>query len=247
MEAIEWIRAWNDPAVRYQARLVLEGADPNIAEMRALADDVRASPNCDTVIEGSFIDQHHVYRKWQGAHWALVQLAERGHPGGDPRLKQVQELVFTWILAPGFLKPNWTRYVEGQDDRVRRCGSMKGNVLWASLQLGLMDERLQTLADRLGTTQWPDGGWNCDVRPQARQSSFVETVLPLRGLASWVQATGDTNASHTLEHGVELLLDHHLLFHRDGALIMEVACGADVGTVEVGSVGGRCCGYGQTR
>jgi hypothetical protein len=97
---------------------------------------------------------------------------------------------------------------------------MEGNVLWASLQLGLMDERLQALADRLGRMQWPDGGWNCDVRPQARQSSFVETVLGLRGLAAWVQATGDSTATDTLERGVELLLGHHLLFHRNGDLIL---------------------------
>jgi hypothetical protein len=217
---VDRLLAWDDPAVRYQARVVLERADPDRAGMRALADEVRAHPDCDALIDGSFIDPRHAYRKWQGAHWALVQLAERGHPGGDPHLEQIQELVFAWILAPRFLKPNWTRYVEGQPDRIRRCGSMEGNVLWASLQLGLMDERLQTLADRLGALQWPDGGWNCDVRPEARQSSFVETVLPLRGLASWVQATGDTTAAGALERGVELLLEHHLLFHRSGDLIV---------------------------
>ena len=128
--------------------------------------------------------------------------------------------MFAWILSPAFLRPNWTRHIEEQPDRVRRCASMEGNVLWASLELGLMDERLQVLADRLGRLQWPDGGWNCDVRPQARQSSFVETVLGLRGLAAWVQATGDKTAAQTLERGVELLLEHHLLFHRSGALIV---------------------------
>ncbi len=128
--------------------------------------------------------------------------------------------MFAWIVSPAFLKPNWTRYVEGQPDRVRRCASMEGNVLWASLQLGLMDERLQVLADRLGRLQWPDGGWNCDVRPQAQQSSSVETVLGLRGLAAWVQATDDETAARTLARGVELLMEHHLLYHRGGALIV---------------------------
>ncbi len=217
---VDRLRTWDDPAVRYQARLVLDGLEPDTVAMRTRADEVRTSPDCGAVIDGSFVDPRHAYRKWQGAHWALVQLAERGHPGGDSRLQQVQELVFAWILSPGFLKPNWTRQIEGQPDRVRRCASMEGNVLWASLQLGLMDERLQVLADRLGEMQWPDGGWNCDVRPQARQSSFVETVLGLRGLAAWVQATGDRTATDTLERGVELLLGHHLLYHRSGALLV---------------------------
>lgn len=217
---LDSLRNWDDPAIRYQTRRVLDGIAPERPEMRVLAADVCASPDCAAVIEGSFEDTRHPYRKWQGAHWALVQLAERGHPGGDPRLRQVQEVVFAWITSPAFLKPNWTRYIEGQPDRVRRCGSMEGNVLWASVRLGLMDERLQTLADRLGSMQWPDGGWNCDVRPEARQSSFVETVLPLRGLAAWVEATGDKNAARTLERGVELLLDHELLYHRSGALMV---------------------------
>lgn len=217
---IDRLRSWDDPAVRYQARLVLDGADPDTAEMRALADQVRSSQDCTDMIDGAFLDPRHPYRKWQGAHWALVQLAERGHPGGDPRLRDVQDVVFAWILSPAFLKPNWTRYVDGQPDRVRRCASMEGNVLWASLQLGLTEERLQELADRLGKMQWPDGGWNCDVRPEARHSSFVETVLGLRGLAAWVRETGDQTAAQTLERGVELLLGHRLLFHRNGSLII---------------------------
>lgn len=217
---VDRLRTWDDSAVRYQVRLVLDEIEPDTAEMRTRADEVRESPDCTAVVDGGFVDPRHAYRKWQGAHWALVQLAERGHPGGDPRLEQIQELVFAWILSPAFLKPNWTRHIEGQPDRVRRCASMEGNVLWASLQLDLLDERLQSLADRLGRMQWPDGGWNCDVRPQARQSSFVETVLGLRGLAAWVQATGDKTAAHTLERGVALLLEHQLLFHRSGALVV---------------------------
>ena len=217
---VDRLRTWDDLAVRYQARRVLDGAEPDTNEMQSLADEVRASRDCIAMIDGSFEDQRHPYRKWQGAHWALVQLAERGHPGGDPRLERVQEVVFAWILSPAFLKPNWTLHIDGQPDRVRRCSSMEGNVLWASLQLGLMDDRLQALADRLGEMQWPDGGWNCDVHPGARHSSFVETVLGLRGLAAWVQATGDKTATQTLERGVELLMTHHLLYHRSGALIV---------------------------
>lgn len=221
MEAVvDRLLEWDDPGVRFQARLVLEGADPDSDGMRELAEEVRGSPDCQALIEGSLIDPRHPYRKWQGAHWALVQLAERGHPGGDPRLETIQEVVFSWILSPAFLKPNWTRRVEGQPERVRRCASMEGNVIWASLELGLRDERLQELADRLGRMQWPDGGWNCDVRPEARHSSFVETVLGLRGLAAWVGETGDQAANRTLDRGLDLLLEHHLLHHRNGDLVM---------------------------
>ncbi len=217
---VERLRTWDEPAVRHQARLQLDGAGPDTNEMRSLADDIRASPDCTAMIDGSFVDPRHPYRKWQGAHWALVQLAERGHPGGDPRLDPVQEIVFGWILSPAFSRPNWTHHIDGQPERVRRCASMEGNVVWASLQLGLMDERLEVLTDRLANLQWPDGGWNCDVRPEARHSSLVETVLGLRGLTAWVRETDDRTAAQTLERGLDLLLDHQLLFHRHGDLIV---------------------------
>jgi hypothetical protein len=219
MTVLDTLRAWPDPAVRYQTHLVLDEEDPSTPAMQALADDARRSPDCQAIIDGSFQSARYPYRKWQGPHWALVQLAERGHPGGDARLKQVQEHVFHWILSPKFLKPNWTHRLEGQPERVRRCASMEGNVLWSSLKLGLMDVRLEVLARRLVEFQWPDGGWNCDTRPEARHSSFVETVLPLRGLAAWVAATGDEAAKAALDRGLLLLLYHHLLFHRSSTVI----------------------------
>ncbi len=120
------LRTWPDPAARYHARRTLDGEDPASPSMRSLADAVRARPECVAVIERC--DWRHPYRKWQGAHWALTTLAERGHPGGDPRLPEVQEAVFAWILGKRFLRPNWPRFIEGQPDRVRRCGSMEGNV-----------------------------------------------------------------------------------------------------------------------
>jgi hypothetical protein len=216
---METLRSWPDPAVRYLTRRVLDQHDPAEPEMQRLADEIRESPDCGRVIDGCFASARHPYRKWQGPHWALVQLAERGHPGGDARLERVQEHVFDWILAPRFLKPNWTLFVEGQPERVRRCASMEGNVLWSSLRLGLMDDRLQLLADRLVSFQWPDGGWNCDPRPEASHASFVETVLPLRGLAAWVAATGDRAARGALDRGLELLLGHELLYHRSGEIM----------------------------
>lgn len=220
---LEQLRHWPDPAVALRTRVALDGASPT--ELTDLADQVRDSPDCNAIIDGCLPVARHPYRKWQGPHWALVQLAERGHPGGDPRLTQIQEHVFAWILAPSFLQPNWTRHLEGQPERVRRCGSMEGNVLWASVKLGLMDDRLRILADRLAEFQWPDGGWNCDVDPAARQSSFVETVLPLRGLAAWVGATGDARARGALERGVELLLSRELLFRRTTGAIMQPSWG----------------------
>jgi hypothetical protein len=75
--------------------------------------------------------------------------------------------------------------------RARRCASQQGNALYAAVVLGLLDERGRRLARLLLRWQWPDGGWNCDRRPEAATSSFWESLIPLRGLAAYARATGD--------------------------------------------------------
>jgi hypothetical protein len=68
------------------------------------------------------------------------------------------------------------------------------------------------LAESLVETQWPDGGWNCDVRPEARRSSFHESWGPVLGLAEY----GATDAAW---RGAELLLRHRVVFsERTGEL-----------------------------
>jgi hypothetical protein len=61
--------------------------------------------------------------------------------------------------------------------------------------------------------QWPDGGWNCDKRPQARASSFHETLLPLRGLSLYATTGGDVaaRAAVSRDRAAELLLSRRLL------------------------------------
>ncbi len=60
---VDRLRSWDDAAVRYQVRLVLDGTEPDTDEMHALADLVRTSPDCRAVIDGSFVDPRSAYRK----------------------------------------------------------------------------------------------------------------------------------------------------------------------------------------
>ena len=79
-DLLDRLRTWADPAVAYRSRILLVDDDPDSPVMTALADQVRESPDCNAVIEGCFPVARHPYRKWQGPHWALTQLAERGGP-----------------------------------------------------------------------------------------------------------------------------------------------------------------------
>jgi hypothetical protein len=73
---------------------------------------------------------------------------------------------------------------------VRRCASQEGNALYYLIALGLDDERVDRLAHGLLEWQWPDGGWNCDRKLKASNSSFHETLLPMRGLAWYAKSEG---------------------------------------------------------
>jgi hypothetical protein len=99
--------------------------------------------------------------------------------------------------------------------KTRRCASQEGNALAVCSRLGLAgDERVGMLAAPLVKWQWPDGGWNCDRRPEAQHSSFHETHPPIWGLYEYARATGDRDAVAAARRGAELLLGRRLFRRR---------------------------------
>ena len=150
----------------------------------------------------------HPYAKWRGAFWRLLSLVdlsvEAGHPGAVAAAEQTLE----WVASPRRLAAIRKRRIDG---RVRRCASQDGLALRTCLHVGLdADPRLDILAESLVETQWPDGGWNCDVRPQVTHSSFNETWGPILGLAAY-------GADDAVARGAEFLLQHRVVYsHRTG-------------------------------
>jgi hypothetical protein len=132
--------------------------------------------------------------------------------------------------------------------RYRHCASHQGNALRYLSTLGILDPAdARTLTERLVRWQWPDGGWNCDRNPTAQTSSFMETLLPMRGLAphdgeaakraaevfltrrmAWRRSTG------TLIHPDFARLHQPLYWHYD-------VLGGLVGMVEAGTIGDPRC------
>jgi len=155
----------------------------------------------------------HPYSKWKGAHWRLVSLVELGVPRTSGAARAAAEDVLAWIAAPA--EPVVVARCE------RRHASMEGNALIVCCRLGMArDARARHLVEVLIRSQWPDGGWNCDIRPAARRSSFHETLIPILGLAEYHRATGDRDALGAAERGAELLLQHRVFRGRsDGAVI----------------------------
>ncbi len=162
----------------------------------------------------------HAYMKWQGPHWTLVGLATVGYRSGDESLRPLMVYVEDWLFSRQHLSPPATTALPGQPDRIRRCGSQEGNAVWCAVTLGLETGRTIELVDRLISLQWPDGGWNCDRRPEAAMSSFQETAIPARGLWAFGMRHAYEPALRAADRAAELLLSRRLLWRRhDGAVI----------------------------
>jgi len=222
MNLVDSLCSHEDPVVAYRARRLLAGESEQSLALLRLRRSIGTTKMAQRLLIGLRMERFNPYRKWQGPHWTLYSLAEIGFPTGDKALLPLRERVLDWMFAPAFLKPPSTAIYPDQPERPRRCASMEGNTIWSQLILGIVDEkRVPLLVDRLIAFQWPDGGWNCDKRPAARTSSVQETLLPLRGLARWARATGDTRAQSAARSAAEFLLTRRLLWRkRDGGLIV---------------------------
>lgn len=170
--------------------------------------------NADGIIPGD------PYAKFTGAHWVLSLLADLEYPSRDETLIPIRNQVLDHWLDPSFLsiremerEPARMRSSPGVpviNGRARRCGSQHGNALYSVMKLGLADARADQLADLLIRWQWPDGGWNCDRRPEAHVSSFMESLIPLRALALHGKMTGNLRSQKAAQRASELFLQRRL-------------------------------------
>lgn len=219
---LEALAASADPVVAYRAALLGgrdRGSAASIAARAAIADSARARALL-RVLDQDDKTLRHTYRKWQGPHWTLTCLALIDYPPGDEALRPLSRRVHDWLFSPHFLEEPLTVVHPGQEHRVRHCASMDGNALWSSVRLGLEDDRTPAAVDRLIGWQWPDGGWNCDKRASATQSSFQESLIPARGLWAYGTAHDHAPARQAAQRVAELVLDRRLLWRRrDGTLI----------------------------
>ncbi len=123
------------------------------------------------------------------------------HPGLGPAVKAT-DLVLKWLLGEAH-RSN----VPKINGLYRRCASQEGNALAVCSRLGMArDIRVQRLAESLIKWQWPDGGWNCDRKPEAHHSSFNESLSTLWGMVEYAHATGDHRAEKSADKAAEFFL-----------------------------------------
>ncbi|MGH9053445.1 MAG: hypothetical protein ACRDWX_10585 [Acidimicrobiia bacterium] len=202
--ALDWLLVSEEPAIRFLARRDLLGEEAPEDARRILDGPKVATLLAGQRPEGGF--GMHPYRKWTGAHWRLVSLVELAVPEGEPRSVRAAQPVLEWLTSDRHRSA-----IPTIDGLVRRCASQEGNALAVCSRLGLAgDRRVQLLAESLVEWQWPDGGWNCDVRASGRRSSFHESLPACWGLIEYGRATGEPRAVEAARRTAQLFLEHRL-------------------------------------
>lgn len=203
-EVIERLLASDEPSVRFKVRVGVLGEKLDSPGIQGLRKEIGRSPRVRSLLSergGDGTIPGSPYRKWLGSHWVLTLLAELGYPSGDKSLKPLANQACSWALGLT------AQVIRG---RPRRCASQEGNALLYIIRLGFVDKRCDELASKLMNWQWPDGGWNCDKRPEACHSSFHESLIPMRALNAYAQLTASKRARAAMERAGEMFLERKL-------------------------------------
>ncbi len=207
--SIEWLSQSEDPSVRYFVLTQLNDVSVDSKEALRAFKLISSGPRVKKLLTGQRTDGGfgvHPYQKWTGAHWRLVSLVELGIPEGFRPAVKATNLVLKWLLGEAHLDN-----VPQINSLYRRCASQEGNALAVCSRLGLAEDiRVKRLVDSLGKWQWPDGGWNCDRRPEAHHSSFNESLSTLWGLVEYYKATGNAEAREYMNKASEFFLKHRI-------------------------------------
>jgi hypothetical protein len=207
--AVNWLLDSGDPSIRYLTLTEILDRPSDSKQVLAVKKQIPNGPVVKTLLSGQRADGSfgvHPYQKWTGAHWRLVSLVELGIPSGFRPAVKATNLVLKWLLSEAHLSN-----VPKINGRYRRCASQEGNALAVCSRLGLAeDPRVVKLAESLVEWQWPDGGWNCDRRPEADHSSVNESLSTLWGPIEYQHATKDREYLKPIEGASEFFLQHHL-------------------------------------
>jgi hypothetical protein len=205
--AVAWLLRSDEPAIRFLTHRDILGEHP-----KSEANEILSGPKVSALLAGQQTDGgfgRNPYRKFTGAHWRLISLAELEVPAADPRVAAAAEHILTWLMGKDRHRGKAT-VIDGLA-RVHTC--IDGNALAACCRLGLAgDDRARAVAQSLLQWQWPDGGWNSDRKATGRRSSFHESLPAAWGLHEHAQVTGDGAAQGAVTGAAELFLEHRLLY-----------------------------------
>ena len=165
--AVAWLLGSGEPAIRLMTRrdLLGERADDD-------AGQVLAGAKVTALLSGQQPDGGfgvHPYRKWTGAHWRLVSLAELAIPPREPRAVAAAGHVLAWLASPA-------RRVPRIGGLARAHASIEGNALAACCRLGWPPTRGSGASPRLSSAGngQTAGGTATSPPPAFRPERFLD-------------------------------------------------------------------------
>ncbi len=99
---VAWLLRSPDPSVRWLTLTEVVGVSNRSADARRARAEIRNGPRVRALLQGQQKDGGfgiHPYKKWTGAHWRLVALAELGLPAGDPAVAAAAGTVLDWLAG----------------------------------------------------------------------------------------------------------------------------------------------------
>jgi hypothetical protein len=215
---VRWLLRSKDPSVRYFALTDILRMAASSGEVRAAKRQIPSGARLHALLSGQRADGGFGvdwYKKWAGATWRLVSAVELGVDPENVVARRAAEYVLDRVPLIRF-EPHQIRGL------FRLHASMLGNPLGVCSRLGMArDPRVQRIARSLVRWQWPDGGWNCDSSPNARHSSFYESLATLWGLNEYLRATNDDTVRASVDRAAELFLKHRLFRSCHGEKVMD--------------------------
>lgn len=212
-----------NPIIKYKLLVDVLNENHNSKKIKQLQQEISNFPIIKTLInnlnERSF---KRFYQKWTGANWILLTLADLDYPANDKLLLPKIDTFIDYWLNPEVTE---TVIVEKNtpieeikklkgvpliNNRYRRCACQQAIALFTALKLDTQNKKIHQLVDLLLKWQWPDGGWNCDRNPEAKNSSFYESFIPLRALGLYSQNRANEKIKNAIKKSSEVFLKREL-------------------------------------
>ena len=170
MDAIKWLLEDDAPGVGYVARQHLLGEDPTSRKMKSFRRRCNEYPPVARMLDR--LDEALAarnYKKYQGAHWTLIFLAEMQADGRDRRVRKLAEHVLSTQL------PNGGFSATGEPRHEIVC--LTANILRSLVHFGYgEDERVIGGYRRLIDRIVPHGGVPCVVLDYVMHTSCKMTL-----------------------------------------------------------------------
>ncbi len=218
---VSWLLSEGGPSIRYWTFRDLLGYDEDDMECVKARNQIPTWNPVATILaeehaEGYWGEREDVYwPKWRATVWPLILLAEFGVPEDEPGVKRACEY---YLKTMDGQDRSWPMldHPEGDMRGYRSVWEpcVTGNMARTLVQFGYgNDPRVEEMFRWLVSTQYEDGGWNCDQADRkniVKHGSFMSTIEPLWAFSSLDATRWPKGGKEAVARGCEFLLTHRL-------------------------------------